>query len=94
MSRARCLILIGPSKTGKTSFARSLPGYYNYFDGEWTLDLWKNFASYSIYDNIGWDEFEEKGYPEKKLLFTQDGPFNVCNILISTKTIFHTFTIT
>ncbi|CAF4445240.1 unnamed protein product, partial [Rotaria sp. Silwood2] len=40
-SGAKCLILIGPSGTGKTSFAKSLPGYYNYFDGQWQLDIWK-----------------------------------------------------
>ncbi|CAF1340816.1 unnamed protein product, partial [Rotaria magnacalcarata] len=26
------------TRTGKTSFAKSLPGHYNYFDGEWALD--------------------------------------------------------
>ncbi|CAF1606816.1 unnamed protein product [Rotaria magnacalcarata] len=64
------------TRTGKTSFAKSLPGHYNYFDGEWALDVWKNFASYSIYDNIGWDEFEkirisrEDNYSPKKEHFS------------------------
>ncbi|CAF3092272.1 unnamed protein product [Rotaria sp. Silwood2] len=76
-SGAKCLILIGPSGTGKTSFAKSLPGYYNYFDGQWQLDIWKNFTSYSIFDNIGWDEFEEKRFPNKKHILAQYGYFNV-----------------
>ncbi|CAF4792379.1 unnamed protein product, partial [Rotaria sp. Silwood2] len=76
-SGAKCLILIGPSGTGKTSFAKSLPGYYNYFDGQWRSDIWKNFTSYSIFDNIGWNEFEEKGFPKKKKILTQCGYFKV-----------------
>ena len=85
ISKARCLILIGPPKRGKTTFAKSLPGHYNYFDGEWRLDHWKNFATYSIYKNVGWDDFEYKGYPDKKQIFTQDGPFLVCNIDFTNK---------
>ncbi|CAF4044457.1 unnamed protein product, partial [Rotaria sordida] len=69
-SRATCLILIGPPGTGKTSFAKSLLGYYTYFNGQWRLDLWKNFAHYSIFDNIGWDQFDENGYPKKKQILT------------------------
>ncbi|CAF2950059.1 unnamed protein product [Rotaria sp. Silwood2] len=76
-SGVKCLILIGPFGTGKTCFAKSLPGYYNYFDGQWRLDIWKNFTSYSIFDNIGWDEFEEKGFPNKKHILTQRGYFKV-----------------
>ncbi|CAF1440975.1 unnamed protein product [Adineta steineri] len=37
-SRAKCLILIGGTGTGKTSFAKSLSGQYNSFQGRWRLD--------------------------------------------------------
>jgi ABC-type multidrug transport system ATPase subunit len=71
------LILIGPSGTGKTSFAKSLSGQYSYFNGRWRIDDWNDGARYSIFDNIGWDQFEEQGYPNKKRILTQDGHFNV-----------------
>lgn len=73
-SRAKCLILIGPTGTGKTSFAKSLPGHYNYFQGRWRLDSWNDYARYSIFDDIDWDRFEELGFPPKKSLLTQNGP--------------------
>ncbi|CAF1458138.1 unnamed protein product, partial [Rotaria sordida] len=72
-SRAKCLVLIGPTGTGKTSFALSLPGTVNYFKGRWNLDNWNPMARYSIYDDIGWDNFEKMNYPSKKDLLTQNG---------------------
>ncbi|CAF1437120.1 unnamed protein product [Adineta steineri] len=72
-SRAKCLILIGGTGTGKTSFAKSLPGQYNYFQGRWRLDSWKNSAHYLIFDDIPWDQFEQLGFPSKKGLLTQNG---------------------
>ncbi|CAF4992554.1 unnamed protein product, partial [Rotaria sp. Silwood1] len=75
-SRAKCLILIGPTGTGKTSFAKSLSGRYNYFKGRWRLDGWNDYANYSIFDDIDWDKFEDKGFPDKKDLFTQNGLTN------------------
>ncbi|CAF1108919.1 unnamed protein product [Rotaria magnacalcarata] len=72
-SRAKCLILIGPTGIGKTSFALSLPGLVNYFKGRWNLDNWNSMARYSVYDDIGWDNFEKMNYPSKKDLLTQNG---------------------
>ncbi|CAF5218860.1 unnamed protein product, partial [Rotaria magnacalcarata] len=72
-SRAKCFILIGPTGTGKTSFALSLPGLVNYFKGRWNLDNWNSMARYSVYDDIGWDNFEKMNYPSKKDLLTQNG---------------------
>jgi hypothetical protein len=69
--RAKCLILIGPTGTGKTSFALSLPGRANYFQERWNLDLWNNCARYSVYDDIPWDDFDTLKYPNKKNLLTQ-----------------------
>ncbi len=82
-SRAKCLILIGPTGTGKTSFAKSLPGRYNYFAGRWRLDSWNDFARYSIFDDIEWDKFDDLGFPSKKHLLTQNGPIMVCNKILS-----------
>ncbi len=77
-SRAKCLILIGPTGTGKTTFAKSLPGHYNYFKGRWRLDSWNDTSRYSIFDDIDWDKYEHLGFPPKKDLFTQNGLTIVC----------------
>ncbi|CAF3407378.1 unnamed protein product, partial [Rotaria sp. Silwood2] len=70
-SRAKCLIIIGPTSTGKTSFAMSLPGYVNYFQERWNLDAWNDYARYSVYDDIPWDDFSKLNFPNKKNLLTQ-----------------------
>ena len=77
VKRAKCLILIGPTGTGKTSFALSLPGQVNYFQGRWNLDNWNDYARYSVYDDIPWDDFEKWNYPLKKGLLTQNGTMGV-----------------
>jgi energy-coupling factor transporter ATP-binding protein EcfA2 len=71
---AKCLILIGRRGCGKSTFARSLPGPVNYFDQS-SVDMksWSNYARYAVYDNIHWDEFEERNYPDRKRLLTQSG---------------------
>ena len=74
--RAKCLILIGPTGTGKTSFALSLPGRVNYFKERWNLDQWSDYARYSVYDDIPWDDFAKLNYPNKKGLLTQNGRMN------------------
>lgn len=76
-SRAKCLILIGATGTGKTTFAKSLPGQYIYFKGRWRLDSWNDHARYLIFDDIDWNKYELLGFPSKKDLLTQNGPTNV-----------------
>ena len=85
--RAKCLILIGPSGTGKTSFALSLPGRVNYFKERWNLDHWSDYARYSVYDDIPWDEFSKLNYPNKKGLLTQNGRMNATDKYRGTKEI-------
>jgi len=75
--RAKCLVLIGPTGTGKTSFAKSLQGRYNYFQESWNFDHWNDYARYSIYDDVPWDEFEKRHFPSKKSLLAQNGPAHV-----------------
>jgi len=86
-SRAKCLVLIGPTGTGKTSFARSLPGRVNYFQSRWSLDEWSDYARYSVYDDVPWDKFEQHNFPSKKGLLTQNGPLPVTDKYRKTLTI-------
>ncbi|CAF2979311.1 unnamed protein product [Rotaria socialis] len=76
---AKCLILIGLPDTGKTSFALSLPGRVNYFQGQWNSDNWSDYARYSVYENIPWDEFYKFNYPNKEQLLTQSGKILATN---------------
>ena len=75
--RAKCLVLIGPTGTGKTSFAKSLIGRFNYFQESWSVDDWNDYARYSIYDDVPWDDFEKRHFPSKISLLTQNGPIIV-----------------
>ncbi|CAF4029748.1 unnamed protein product [Adineta steineri] len=72
-NRPQCLVLIGLTGTGKTSFAKSLPGPYCYFKGRWSLDLWDDQARYLIFDDIPWDKFEDLNFPSKKDLLSANG---------------------
>lgn len=74
---AKCLIIIGPTGCGKTTFSLSLPNHVNYFKGRWRLDSWSDYARYSVYDDVPWDDFEKLNYPSKDLLLTQKGEINV-----------------
>ncbi|CAF4851908.1 unnamed protein product [Rotaria sp. Silwood2] len=85
--RAKCLIIIGPTGTGKTSFALSLPGRVNYFKERWNLDHWSDYARYSVYDDIPWDDFSKLNYPNKKGLLTQNGRINATDKYRGTKEI-------
>ena len=85
--RAKCLIIIGPTGTGKTSFALSLPGRVNYFKERWNLDNWSDYARYSVYDDIPWDDFSKLNYPNKKGLLTQNGKINATDKYRGTKEI-------
>ncbi|CAF3254966.1 unnamed protein product [Rotaria socialis] len=85
--RAKCLILIGPTGTGKTSFAMSLPGRVNYFKERWNLDHWSDYARHSVYDDIPWDDFAKLNYPNKKSLLTQNGKMNATDKYRNTREI-------
>jgi hypothetical protein len=61
------------SISGKTSFALSLPGHVRHFSGHWNIDNWSDGARYIVFDDIPWDSFAERGYPDKKDLLTGNG---------------------
>lgn len=53
-TRTRSLWLWGPSRTGKTSLARSI-GKHIYMNNTWCADLISDEAQYLILDDISWD---------------------------------------
>lgn len=67
--RARCLILVGPTKLGKTEWARHLcPENHTYWRGMTNMMEWRDDARLLIFDDIDWEYI-----PQKKSLLTQMG---------------------
>ena len=64
--RDKCLIVIGPSRMGKSLWARSLTEKHMYFNGEIAFENWKEDAELLIIDDIPWKEI-----PFKKILLTK-----------------------
>lgn len=54
IERPKSLVLIGPSRTGKTEWARSI-GRHMYFNNYFNLDLWDDEAAYAIFDDMDVD---------------------------------------
>ncbi len=85
-------MLVGPSKTGKTAWARSL-GRHMYFRENFNLDDWDEDASYVVFDDMpmervpGWKVWlgsmgemtlYDRYRPKRKLMW---GPHKCCIIL-------------
>jgi len=71
MERARCLVVVGPTRLGKTAWARSL-GHHLFWRGQVNLGEWDQTAKFIIIDDIPW-----KFIPQKKSLLTQMGDITV-----------------
>lgn len=69
--RPKCLVLVGPSRLGKTQWARSL-GRHMYWRGCTNVTKWDKDAEYIIFDDIEW-----KFIPQKKSLLTCMGAATV-----------------
>lgn len=65
--RARCLILIGPTRLGKTAWARSL-GRHMFWRGNVAYGEWDDESKYLVIDDVPW-----KYIPHKKSILTQMG---------------------
>lgn len=50
--RGKSLILVGPSRMGKTMWARSLSQEHAYFGGLWCLDEFDENVKYAVFDDI------------------------------------------
>ncbi|GKV53791.1 hypothetical protein SLEP1_g60305, partial [Rubroshorea leprosula] len=61
--RVRSLVIIGPSKLGKSLVARSF-GTHNYFQGEWNIEQFNPDATYNVFDDIekGLDGFNFRAF--------------------------------
>jgi hypothetical protein len=51
--RAYCLIIVGPSRIGKTCWARSL-GHHMYFRNKFNVKNWDDKADYMVLDDVPW----------------------------------------
>jgi len=71
VERARCLVLIGPTRLGKTAWARSL-GRHIHWRIDTAMEYWDDEARYIVIDDIEW-----KYIPRKKGLLTQMGDFTI-----------------
>lgn len=49
--RPKSLVLVGPSRTGKTKWARS-HGSHNYFNGMVNFKRWNSSAKYTVFDDM------------------------------------------
>lgn len=65
--RAKCLIVVGPTRLGKTNWARSL-GTHMFWRGQVNFGNWDQEAKYIVIDDIPW-----KFIPQKKSILTQMG---------------------
>lgn len=65
--RAKMLLVKGPTRIGKTAWARSL-GRHMYWKGMFNLDKWDDDATYMVVDDIEW-----KFVPYKKNILTCAG---------------------
>lgn len=71
--RAKCLVLVGPSRMGKTEWARHLfPYSHMYFRNLFNVDKWDTGAQLLIFDDIEWGFI-----PQKKSLLTHMGEAEV-----------------
>lgn len=81
VDRPKCLVLVGPSRLGKTQWARSL-GRHMYWRGLTNVTAWDKEAKYLIFDDIEW-----KFIPQKKSLLTCMGEATVTDKYRAKKTV-------
>lgn len=55
--RGKSLFLGGPTRTGKTAWARSLEGEHVYWNGLINADTWNEKAKYIVIDDFDWTYF-------------------------------------
>lgn len=65
--RNKCLFIHGPSRMGKTQFARSF-GTHNYFPGMFTLESYRDDVEFNVFDDCDW-----KFIPSRKPMFADSG---------------------
>lgn len=57
VGRRRSLILIGPSRIGKTEWARSLGSHF-YMNGYWNMGCFREDTEYGIFDDMEYSQFK------------------------------------
>lgn len=81
--RAKCLVLVGPTRLGKTQWARHLfPTEHIYYRGMTNFRKWNDAAKLLVLDDIPWEFI-----PQKKSLLTQMGECEVTDKYTPKKTL-------
>lgn len=70
LTRPKCLVVIGPSRLGKTQYVRSFSANHVYFKGGWRLDDWDDTAEYAVFDD--WQPDDIQRYLGKRLIGCDD----------------------
>lgn len=70
-TRARCLVLLGDSRLGKTSWCRAMFPQAMYFRGMFSLSEWNDAAPALIFDDCS--DLSEKSFDFRKSVLTQMG---------------------
>lgn len=83
--RALCLMLVGPSRTGKTQFAKSICENHVYWRGSFNLADWDDNAKLMIFDDI---DYEKWTVDLAKTLVTQNGQATMTDKFMRKQTIY------
>lgn len=81
--RAKTLILVGPTRLGKTNWARSL-GSHMFWRGNVNYGGWDQHARYLVIDDIPW-----KYIPQKKSILTQMGDITLTDKYVKKLDVFN-----
>jgi len=62
LERPKSLVLVGPSRLGKTQWARCL-GQHAYVATTWDLSSFDSRFDYVVFDDVPWDNFKHYAKP-------------------------------
>jgi len=76
VERPKSLCLVGPSRTGKTSWARSIePAAHIYICNQWNIDCWDDAAKLVVIDDVSVNYFPWKPILGCQLVFNATGKY-------------------
>ena len=79
--RPKCLVLVGPTRCGKTALARCL-GRHMYFNAMVDFRLWDDSAEYAVFDDFAFEFI-----PNKKCFFGGQRQFTITDKYMGKKSV-------